>query len=176
MQQEYTFHLDDIRHLFNAPEFDPFSAYPRDKSVLDWVLEELKTIHKPDSIKLTIYLPAGQIAPELEAQTHIALERYCEMKAAQALQDMDSVRRQGLRELTYGSAFLLVCLGLAVFAEQASFLPPWLSGFLFNGFTVIGWVSLWHPTEILLFDVTPSRRDKLLYELIAKAEIDIKAE
>lgn len=176
MQQEYTIHLDDVRHLFNAPEFDPFAPHPRDTSVLDWMLEELKTIPKPDSIRTTLYLPAEQVTPELTAQIHSALRRYCDVKIEQAVQDLDSQRRQGLRQLGYGSLFLLICLGLAVFAEQAAFLPDWLSGFLFNGFTVIGWVSLWHPTEILLFDLTPSRRDKSLYALIANMEIEIKAD
>jgi hypothetical protein len=175
VQQEYTLHLGDIRHLFNAPEFDPFTAHPRDTSGLDWILEELKTIPKPDSIKITLYLPAEQITPELHTQLHTAIQRYCEMKTEQAVQDLDALRRQGLRELGYGSLFLLICLGLAVFAQEASFLPEWLGGFLFNGFTVIGWVSLWHPTEILLFELTPSLREKQLYQLIAEMATEIKA-
>jgi len=175
-QQQYTLHLDDVRQLFNAPEFDPLAANPRDTSGIEWLIEELKTIPRPDSLKLTLYIPTEQVTPELNQRLHTVVQDYCAMKIEQAILEADALRRQGLRELGYGSLFLLICLGLAVFAEQASFLPHWLGGFLLNGFTVIGWVSLWHPTEILLFDISPSRREKSRYDLISAMELEIKGE
>ncbi len=51
-----------------------------------------------------------------------------------------------------------------------------LGGFMFNGFMIIGWVSLWTPTSMLLFERFPDIISKKTYERIIEMTIEIRPE
>jgi hypothetical protein len=176
MPHQITLHLDDIQHLFTAPDFDLFSPHPRDESGIDAIIDELTPKSLYESLRVTIILPREQITADLLAQVRNALQLYTEQRIKRMEQELSLQRASSIRSLQLGFIFLGACLLLAALFEAASFLPLWLSSFLNNGFTIIGWVSLWHPTESLLFDWWPYWKDKRIYTYLAKMEIEITPE
>ncbi len=44
-----------------------------------------------------------------------------------------------------------------------------------EGFLIAGWVSLWHPIEVLLYEWWPLSRENRIYESIMKMEIVVRA-
>jgi hypothetical protein len=176
MPHEITLHLNDVHHLFNAPEFDLFSPHPRSVSGIESIMQELKPmrLQTGDALHTSIVLPPEQITPDLPQQIRAAVARYTEQKIREMDGELASLRTRGFRALRTGMLFLGACLLLGALAERAEFLPHWLSSFLYNGFTIIGWVSLWHPAEAVLFDWAPYWLDKRLYRRIAAMEIEIK--
>jgi hypothetical protein len=174
MMKPYTLYLDDIDHLFNTPDFNPRSAHPRERSGLDALILKLQLQNQPYPDALIIYLPPEQITPDILELTRGAIQRYATMKIDEGGEELVRLRRSGLRGLAYGTAFLMVCLFIAYLGQVAPGLSPALSGFIYNGFTIIGWVSLWHPTEGLLFDWFEPWRDRRLYRVIELMEIEIK--
>jgi len=51
-----------------------------------------------------------------------------------------------------------------------------LGGFMNNGFMIIGWVSLWTPTAMLLFDWWPDAVSKRTYRKMAEMPVVIRSE
>jgi hypothetical protein len=174
MSQSYTLYLDDLSHLFNTPELDLRSAHPRETSGLEALFLQLQLQNQPYPDKLIICLPAEQIAPELTPKVKVAMDRYMDMKIEESAQQLVLLRRRGLRSLVYGITFLAICLVIAYIGANATWMPPWLGGFIYNGFSIIGWVSLWHPTEELLFNWYEPWRDRRLSRYVKTMALEIQ--
>jgi hypothetical protein len=52
----------------------------------------------------------------------------------------------------------------------------WVRRFGSEGFLIAGWVSLWHPIEILLYEWWPFSRQIHIYERIERMDIIFKEE
>jgi hypothetical protein len=51
--------------------------------------------------------------------------------------------------------------------------PSLFKSILAEGFTIIGWVGLWHPVETLLYDWIPIARENDVYQFIQAMDIEI---
>jgi hypothetical protein len=75
----------------------------------------------------------------------------------------------------------VVCLVLATTLTLAAksginYILAALLAIVGQGFVIAGWVAMWQPAEILLYDWWPFRRDMRIYHQIADADIVILKE
>ncbi len=171
---DITLHLDNLEQFFNVPEPDPFDPQARFVSGLETIVDELKPKALIKKVRATIMLPSDQLAPGNEVKLREALIRYCRHYIQQNQQDLISLRWQGIKALQNGLIFLGTCLLLSTLFENAELLPEWLQRFGGEGFLIAGWVSLWHPIELLLYEWWPFSRQMRLYESIRQMEIVFK--
>jgi hypothetical protein len=99
-----TLKLNDIAHLFVAPEFDPFSDQEADllgQPVLVLVLRQLgpRTVNDGQSLCLTLQLPPDKVTPDLKAHAEQALRRYCAARIADNEAQLRVLRWNGWRSL-----------------------------------------------------------------------------
>lgn len=168
---EVTLHLDDKGHLFQEPDFDPFRGRHGRLSGIDQLLSELKPLSLRRSLRATLVLPAAQAAETPAGALAEAVRGYCDLQLRLIDKELASLRWKGIKALQTGGIFLAVCLILSTFFSNWEVLPEFLKTFLGEGFLIAGWVSLWHPTEILLYEWWPFWRDKQLYKRIRDMEI-----
>jgi hypothetical protein len=173
---DITLHLNDLAQFFAVPEPDPFDPQARFASGLETIMSELKPKALIRQVRATIVLPANQITPNAEARLREALARYCQHHMTQSRQDLISLRWQGIKALQNGILFLGSCLLLSALFENAELLPEWLRRFGGEGFLIAGWVSLWHPMEILLYEWWPFSRQIQLHKRIMGMDIIFKEE
>lgn len=171
---DLTVQLADVQELFAPPDCDPFDEQARFDSGLDRLIDDLKPTALLRQVRTTIVLPADQIEAGLEGKVHGALERYCQHKIRQNQRELSSLRWKGLKALQNGLVFLALCLLLSTAAESAEFLPEFLRRFLGEGVLIVGWVSLWHPVEVLLYEWWPPSRENQLYNRLRQMAIVIK--
>ena len=172
---DITLHLDNLEQFFSVPEPDPFDPQARFASGLETILGELKRLALDRKLHTSIVMPPDQISLENESTLREALVRYCQHHVHQNRQDLISLRWQGIKALQYGVVFLALCLVLSTVFASADVLPDWLRRFGGEGFLIAGWVSLWHPIEILLYEWWPLSRQVRIYESILNMEITFKA-
>ena len=173
---DITLHLDNLEQFFAVPEPDPFDPVARFASGLETIVSELKPKALIRKVRTTIMLPADQLRPDAEARLRAALARYCQYSIWQNRQELISLRWQGLKALQNGLIFLGVCLLLSTVFENAEMFPEWLRRFAGEGFLIAGWVSLWHPIEILLYDWWPLSRQINIYKSIMRMDIIFQEE
>ncbi|HEU0284513.1 MAG TPA: hypothetical protein VFR52_05150, partial [Sphingomicrobium sp.] len=53
-------------------------------------------------------------------------------------------------------------------------LPEPLGSFLDEGLIIIGWVALWRPVEMLLYDWRPIRREKKMLDKLANVPVEFR--
>lgn len=170
---EFTLKLDNITHLFKEPEFDLFMPQKNSTSGIERIVSALKPTSLSDKVKTTIFLPDHQLSENIEKLIVEALRRYCNEKIEQISNDIASLRGQGIRALQRGLLFLAVCLVISTLFDNVEYLPTLVHRFLNEGFLIAGWVSLWYPIELLLYEWSPLKRQKKIYEMIKKMEVKV---
>jgi hypothetical protein len=175
---EITIHLDNIHHLFTAPEGDPFSEKVGFVSGIEFIKSELKpaTLGSVGRTKVTIFLPKVSIEPNLAGKTKDALQRYCQFRIRQNNNAMALHRSDALKALLGGIMFLLSGLILTQFVEKVPLLPSFLNSLFSSGFDIAVWVILWRPVDFFLFDLWPYWREDRIYKHLMQMEIIVAEE
>ena len=180
LSEELVVHVDDIRHIFTAPDTDPLSRHEGEvmgEPALLRVVRKLMAARKMSGTrKLVVMLPGDRIKPGLEERARTALVRYCTLKIEDNDATLRVMRREAGRLLLRGVLILLVCVGLstAFRSGNITFLPPLISNALGEGFNVIGWVMLWRPVEAYFFNPIPIRTSSTVDRFLKSLQIEIR--
>ena len=176
-----TIKLDDVAHLFVAPEFDPFSDQDAEllgQPAFVYLLRKLgpDRLKQGPPISLTVQLPPEKVTLDLNARVEQALHRYCEVRIADDQAQLRIMRSNGLRSLPSAIIALGVCLALSyLFLRNVlTFLSTAINELLGQGFGIISWVVLWHPVEAFLYDPIPLRREISVLRFLATTAITIE--
>ena len=117
--------------------------------------------------------------PEREAQSRdaqglpAAIHNYFAYRAEAAARDLRVEFQRGRVSLMIGLAFLAACSGLRELLLIA--LPDnAVQRGLNEGLLIVGWVAMWRPLEIYLYDWWPHRRRRRLFERLAAIAIEVR--
>jgi hypothetical protein len=84
---------------------------------------------------------------------------------------MLSLRREGRATLVRGLMFLAACLIAMRIVGEPRFLHESFAHFIYEGFVIAGWVALWHPLDVLLYQRWPLSRERRLYARLSEMEL-----
>jgi len=164
--------LRDLRQLFNTLDPAPFHERDLDPEAEAYIVDALREIGSAHAARLVFYLPAP-LVQDAEAQSlDLAVHNYFRFRAEHAGRDLRTMLKFGSASLAIGIAFLFACL------SAREFLPPLLgarSRILDEGLLIIGWVALWRPLEIFLYDWWPIRRKQAVLRQLAVIPIDVRS-
>jgi len=165
--------LDRIEDLFTASSFAPLEGHFEPRSGMEQVLDQVaaRRLHpaEPLHLKLTIRQPT-----EVSDDTiRTAIRGYCDAVIVDRQLDLQRIRRNGRNALLLGLGFLAACMALSTAASAATILPEFVRRLFGEGLVIAGWVGLWRPIEVMLFDTRPPEHDIRLHRAIAAAEIEV---
>jgi hypothetical protein len=101
-----------------------------------------------------------------------AVHNHFAHRAALTNLEFRALMKQGRLSLIIGLSALAVCLGLSkvlLGAESGT----WPS-ILREGLTIAGWVAMWRPMEIYLYDWWPVRRRSHIYTKLSQVPIEVR--
>ncbi|SHF90142.1 hypothetical protein SAMN02745157_3029 [Kaistia soli DSM 19436] len=168
-------YLTDVHHFFEAPALDPFKGDSISESGIDQLMDTMKARPRgaPKLQRIVLHLPPEDITPDLTARLKTAITTYCNVQKRLSRQRVRETRIEGQRALRIGFIAWAVCLLLSTLSEKL-FSTYSMQGRLFGeGFLIAGWVSLWRPAELLLYDWWPFAREVKLYERIKAMDLAI---
>jgi hypothetical protein len=166
-----TLTLPDKALLFQPPAPDPLKGIHDARSGMEQLTDALA--HAPrrrgrPSCTLHVRVPAQQFSAALQAELRTALDGHCSARMREADRALAALRQEQRTALRMGLLFLAVCLLLSTLSGQAQALPAFLRRLATEGFLIAGWVGMWRPLELLLFDWWPHLRKKQLHALIQR--------
>jgi hypothetical protein len=178
MNEPQVIHLnfETLGEMFHAPEVDAFDPAYESLRGVDRILEIVKlnnyNVKKPT--KIVIHLSENADLPaNWQTITQQALSRYCALRVFENQAEKEFTRRLGLRQLRVGVAFFGGAVTLSVLSGFILRESSLLAEIASQSFIVIGWVTLWHPAEVLLFDVGVFRERVKIYSAIPEMPIEI---
>jgi hypothetical protein len=146
-------HVRDVAQLFDS--LDPWPFYERDldPDAEAYIVASLRELHSGRPCRLVIYLDERGAATDVAAieravQTHFA------RRAQLQRRDLRRLTRRGLISLLIGLSFL----ALLLFASElvTMFLGDGPAARIISESLIIGgWVAMWKPLEIFLYDWWP---------------------
>ena len=77
--------------------------------------------------------------------------------------------RDGKRDVVVGLLFLFVCGVLGVSAFRI--FPTAIGIFVEQGLLILGWVALWRPADLFLYDLRPIRRRRDLLNALSTMDV-----
>jgi hypothetical protein len=160
--------LRDARQLLHTLDPAPFREKDLDPAAETYIYEAVRELGANKPTKLLIHLPAAEASDEARALPE-AVSHYFEHRADHARIELRRLLVRGLISLAIGLAFMFSCLSLRRYLENAADFEM-----LREGLLIIGWVALWRPVEIFLYDWWPILRQQQRCTAIARMPIDVR--
>jgi hypothetical protein len=161
--------VTDLQQLFSTIDPSPFHERDLDADAEEFIVASARELPKEADIRLVVHMtkPAADL-PDPQAMVARSLRHYFEYRADVTLRELKQLIRQGRASLVIGLAFLVVCNAAATLFAPG---PGTWHGILREGLSILGWVAMWHPLEILLYLWWPVLQSKKLYTRLARAEV-----
>jgi hypothetical protein len=164
--------LRDIDQLFNTMDPSPFHEKDLDHDAEEFILSWAQEFHRHEPVDLIVHLeklPAGHDAKKIVEQ---AVHHYFAYRARMNQLEFKRLMKQGRMSLMVGLAFLGLCL-LAI-ELLALNRPGAIPSFFSQSLTIAGWVAMWRPMEIYLYEWWPLRRRGQILVKLSRMPIEVR--
>ncbi len=165
--------LSRIAQLFNSLDPAPFHERDLDQDAEDYIISSAEEIGRQRPLLLVIHLPADQVPQVSVHDLGEAIHNYFEYRVVHEQRRLRILFRDGRIALVIGLAFLLCCTLLRELAY--SFGHGSFSDIVREGMLIIGWVAMWRPLEIFLYEWVPIRGRCRVLAKLAKMPVVIQA-
>ena len=159
--------VDDATRLFEAIDASPFGGQHLDEKIERFILH-LAQEGRCAKYTLVVRMPAAP--PENNAAgISTAIRQHFAHRAREETTKLLSLVSDGKRDAAIGLAFLFTCGLLRLLALK---LLPSVGGlFVEQGLLIIGWVALWRPADLFLYELRPLRRQRDLLLALSRMEV-----
>ncbi|MFI5012592.1 MAG: hypothetical protein ACHQAY_09605 [Hyphomicrobiales bacterium] len=148
--------LGRLQQLFNSFDPSPFHERDLDRDAEAYIVESVDEFHLQKRLRLIIHLPADQLAAANASDLPRAIHNYFAYRLRESQRRLRLFFRDGRIALFIGLAFLFACILLRQLAfALGRGAPEQIAG---EGLLIVGWVAMWRPLEIFLYDWRPIRR------------------
>jgi hypothetical protein len=164
----------EVAQLFNSMDPSPFHERDLDADaeefIISWALEHPGA----PRLKLVVHLARAPAEGDAARMLREAMHHYFAYRARLNWLEFKQLMRQGRTSLIVGFSFLAVCFGLGQFVVSLG--PGTWHELLREGLTIIGWVAMWRPLQIYLYDWWPLRRRGLVFRKLSMMDVEVQVE
>lgn len=162
-------HLNSLQQLYESLDPAPFHEKSLDRRAEEYLVDSASEHSEREALTLRVHGPESlrvslpEMSEAIHANFRLALER------------KERLMRRHMR-----MGRMLLVLGLAVLAVTL-LARYWLSGLntkadlLGESLLIVGWVALWRPAELLLFDRIEARVERRALERLAQIPVEFQA-
>jgi hypothetical protein len=163
--------LSSVAQLFNSFDPAPFHEKELDSAAEHYIVDMVKDFPPKTLFKMNIYLPPDIATTDRAMKIPPAIHNHFQYKMMVTERKFRSHFRYGRSTFLIGLTFL----GLALIGRQfvTSLNNHLLALILADALLIIGWVAMWEPITVLLYELWPIIQLKKTYEKISTMEIDI---
>jgi hypothetical protein len=166
-------HVGELKQLFNSIDPSPFRNRDLDRDAEDFIVGWAKDLPGDVPLALVVDLDRDAGLPDEAAVLRDAIHEFFRQRAETYRRRLRELLRRGRRSLLIGLTVLAGAIALGDFL--ATILKTSRIGEIMReSLTIGGWVSMWRPLEIFLYDWWPIRREAQLSDRLAAMPVRIK--
>ena len=174
ISQHPTHHLDlrvrELPQLFNSLDPTPFLNKDLDRACEAFIENWALNLPQDSRLHLRVHVERlstpAVAAGELVAE---AVHNYYGYKIALLRGELRQLLRVGRTSLAIGLVFVVACLLLG--EAITSLVPGHAAKIAQESLTIIGWVAMWRPVQIFLYDWWPLRDRIKVFENLKFAQV-----
>src|SRR5262245_12007752 len=170
--QRIEVHVDELKQLFNAMDPSPFRERDLDPDAEEFIVGWARELPRGAPLALVVYLdrPAG--LPQESATLSDAAREFVGVRAQTTRRRLRQLFRVGRTSLVIGLIFLAACIaGGDVIAKGVA--DKRLGEILRESLLIGGWVAMWRPLEIFLYEWWPIRQEARLSDRLSAMPVRI---
>ena len=156
--------------LFNPVDPSPLEDRDLSADVEEFIVSWAEEYPPDAALTLRVHLEQWP-TDDPSSLVRTAIHNYFSYRASVSHLDFRRLLKRGRSSLTIGLLFLVACLLASqfLFGSRES---TW-AGIGRESLTIAGWVAMWRPMEIYLYDWWPLRREGRIYEKLGQMPIDV---
>ena len=164
--------LREIRQLFHTLDPAPFREKDLDEAAERYLLEACREAGTRRPLRLVVHLPEPEAHSEAGRTLPDAIHNYFAYRERQLRSDIARLLRYGAASFVIGLVFLIACLALRRWLLAGALIVD--RAIVDEGLLILGWVALWRPAEVLLYDWWPLARRHVLLKRLAIIRVEIR--
>ncbi|MFZ3188555.1 MAG: hypothetical protein WA180_08845 [Candidatus Sulfotelmatobacter sp.] len=162
--------LHDLNQLFNSMDPSPFVEKDLDDDAEEFIVSWAQEFSPKAPLKLRIYLDQWP-ADDPKELIRTAVHNHFAHRAKITDLEFKRLLRQGRTSLFIGLLFLAACLVISrmLLAREIS---AW-AAVVRESLTIAGWVAMWRPMQIYLYDWWPLLRRSRIYAKLSHMPVEL---
>ncbi|HUO44553.1 MAG TPA: hypothetical protein VMT94_06530 [Burkholderiales bacterium] len=164
--------IRELKQLFNSMDPTPFHHQDLDPAAEEFIVSWAREYPADSPLELVIHLERAPDAPDAGKMIAEAIHNYFIYRADMATRELREMMRRGRISLMIGLGFLAACL----FAANAigNFSSSTLAVIAKESLTIGGWVAMWGPMEIFLYDWWPLTARRRIMNKLGMAPVRLQ--
>ncbi len=150
----------------------PFHEKDLDHDAEEFILSWAHEYHHNEPVDLVVHLEKAPREGDPAQIVADAVHNYFAYRGRLNELEFNRLMKQGRTSLLVGILFLAACLGGNQLLASPN--PGTLARFLSEGLTIAGWVAMWKPMEIYLYDWWPLRRRGRIFDKLSQMPIEVR--
>jgi hypothetical protein len=163
--------LSDINQLFNTMDASPFHEKDLDADAEEFIVSWSQEFPLRDPLVLSIHLTKECDNPTPDDLVEKAVQNYFSYRSCLARLELRQLMREGRVSMVIGLIFLTLCLAIAGLLRGGGM--ETMQDVAHEGLEIVGWVAMWRPLQIYLYDWWPLRRRWKLFQKLGKMKVEI---
>ena len=163
--------LRDVNRLFNTMDPSPFNERDLDHDAEEFIVSWARELPLADPVVLVVHLAVLPQDRDVQKMIQDAIQHYFSYRLGLSRLEFRHLMQDGRKSLLIGVVFLAACLimGNVVGAGKGTF-----SAIEKEGLTIAGWVAMWRPMEIYLYDWWPLRRRQKILKKLSRMPVEVR--
>ena len=164
--------LHDLEQMFNSMDASPFHEKDLDADAEEFIVSWAKELPAHRPISLVVYLEQAPGGIDPRETLRKAIHHYFRYRSELCRRELRQLLAQGRMSLVIGLAFLSLCVTASELVARLGDAP--IYDVAREGLVIGGWVAMWRPMQIFLYDWWPLRRLRRLYDRLATMQIAVQ--
>ena len=166
-------HVGELKQLFHALDASPFRERDLNPDAEAFIVGWAREVPRRTPLALLVQIdrPAG--LPEEPAILREAIHEFFVHRATSARQRLRELFHVGRISLAIGIVFLTVSVFAGGMVERM-LVDHRLGALLRESLLLGGWVAMWRPLEIFLYDWWPIQQDARLYDCLGAMPVNLE--
>lgn len=164
--------VGELKQLFNSMDPAPFWERDLDPDAVEYIVESAQEVRAGRPLGLIVHLGREAATPEAVSMVRAAVHEDFKHRAVATRRQLRQLLRVGRMSLLIGLLFLAaaiivgdVVVGLVSRERSGTFVQESL--------IIGGWVALWRPLEIFLYEWWPIRAEAKLYDRLSEMPVRV---
>lgn len=163
--------LRELAQLFNSMDPSPFHERDLDAAAEAFILDWARELPAGREFELIVRL-GSRPAPERIEGVEEAVRNYFSQRAGTSRRALRRMLQLARWRLLIALLFLGTCLTLGRLLAQLEIDSSFVRTMVLT-FDIVGWVALWRPVEIFLYDWWPLWKDLKLFERLSRMPVTL---
>lgn len=165
--------LRDVMQLFNSLDPSPFHEKDLDDDAVEYIVGTAREFSLKAPLRLRIHLPPDAVTDETSEIVGRAIHNFFQYQSEVTDRELRHKLREGRASLAIGLLFLFTCVSARALIAPIG--GGMLHDILQEGLLISGWVAMWRPIQVFLYDWWPIRNRRRLFRKLSHLHVEVHA-